>query len=55
MAQLLVQEREAVFVGQGLLPARTLGCTGTFGKNGIDIIVNGHLPSNFETMRRFKS
>jgi hypothetical protein len=44
-----------IFVGQDPLPIRRLGCTGTFGKIGIDIMVNGHLPSNFETVRGFKS
>jgi hypothetical protein len=29
--------------------------SGTIGEIGIDIMVNGHLPSNFETMRGFKS
>jgi hypothetical protein len=44
-----------IFVGQGgrfsPLPIRRFGgCTAgtTFGENGIDIIVNGHLPSTFD-------
>jgi hypothetical protein len=40
-----------ILVGQGALPMWRLGCTGTFGKIGINMMHHGR----FETMRGFKS